>query len=77
MKTNDRIAKATVSLFEAVDCASVFNLSEARQIFASDRKNRLNVATAMPSSIFTSIYQKFDTRIIHLINRVQPSMWDT
>ena len=39
-----------------------FNLEKAPQIFVSDRKNRLNVAMAMPHTIFTSIHQKFDTR---------------
>ena len=34
----------------------------ARQIFIFARKNHLNVAIAMPYAIFTSIYQKFDTR---------------
>ena len=52
MKTSDSIAEATVSLFEAGDCPFLVNRSMARQIFVSDRKNRLNVAKAMPCTIF-------------------------
>ena len=41
MKTNDSIAKATVSLFEDVDYAFLMNLKQARQIFVSDCKKSL------------------------------------
>ncbi len=34
----------------------------ALQIFVSDHKNRLTVATAMSCAFFISIHQKFDSR---------------
>ena len=62
MKTSESIAIATVSLFEAGDLPFLIILFEARQIFVPDCKNHLNVATAMPCVIFTSIHQKFISR---------------
>ena len=51
-----------VSLFEAVDLPLLTNLVKARQIFASELSNRLQLAMASCCAIFKPIYQKFDTR---------------
>ena len=68
-KTNESIALATVSLFDAVDRFFMANPSGARHIFAADRQNRLNVAWAMPCTILTSIHHKSDTRRMDRIYR--------
>ena len=62
MKTSESIALATVSLFEAVDLPLLTNLVKARQIFASELSNRLQLAMASHCALFKPIYQKFDTR---------------
>ena len=46
MKTSESIVLATVSLFEAVDLPLLTNLVKARQIFASELSNRLQLAMA-------------------------------
>ena len=62
MKTSESIVLATVSLFEAVDLPLLTNLVKARQIFASELSNRLQLAMASRCALFKLIYQKFDTR---------------
>ena len=62
MKTSESIELATVSLFEAVDLPLLTNLVKARQIFASELSNRLQLAMASRCALFKPIYQKFDTR---------------
>ena len=57
-KASDSIVCAMVSLIDTVNGLCMINLEKARSIFVPDRKNRLNVALAMPCAIFTSIHQK-------------------
>ena len=62
MKTSDSIAKATVSLFEAVDLPFLMNLVKVLHIFAADRSSRLTLAMARAMRGFHFHLQKCDWR---------------
>ncbi len=62
MKTNESIAVATVSLFEAVDLFFPVNPFRARQIFASVRSKHLKLTMVSFYALFTNIHQKFGWR---------------
>ena len=68
-KASDSIAKATVSLFDAVDMLFMGNPLRARQIFVSEPSNRLTLTMARAMRDFRVHLSKISQRRVHKINR--------
>lgn len=62
MKASNSIAKATVSLHEALDCPFLMNPNGRGKFLYLWLQNRLALATASPCAFFKHYLSKIDTR---------------